>query len=308
MRAITYDRHGGADVLQLTDQPVPAVGPDAVLVRVHAAAVNPVDLYVRAGGLGAVMDVQFPVVPGWDVAGVVERVGLDVPELEVGDEVFGYVRKDWVHGGTFAEYVAAPVRTLARKPAALSFEQAAGVPLAGLTAYQTIVRSGLRDGQTVLVHGASGGVGSFAVQIARTLGARVVGTASERNQDYVRDLGAEPVAHGDGLADRVRALVPGGVDVVLDYAGHGLVAEAPALLAPGGVPVSIVDASVRELPGGIYAWVRPSSADLAELARLADDGALTVHVDRVLELEDAAEAHRLVEQGGGRGKVVVRVR
>ncbi len=124
----------------------------------------------------------------------------------------------------------------------------------------------------------------------------------------MRGLGAEPVAHGEGLVERVRALAPDGVNVVLDYAGHGLVADAPHLLAPGGVPVSIVDASVRELPGGIYAWVRPSSADLAELARLADDGALAVHVDRVLELEDAAEAHRLVEQGGGRGKVVVRVR
>ncbi|MGC5166082.1 NADP-dependent oxidoreductase [Luteimicrobium sp. DT211] len=308
MRAITYDRHGGADVLQLTDQPVPPVGPDAVLVRVHAAAVNPVDLYVRAGGLDALMAIQFPVVPGWDVAGVVERVGLDVPELAVGDEVFGYVRKDWVHGGTFAEYVAAPVRTLARKPAALSFEAAAAVPLAGLTAYQTIVRSGLGAGQTVLVHGASGGVGSFAVQIARSLGARVIGTASDRNHEYVRGLGAEPVAHGDGLVERVRALAPGGVDVLLDYAGHGVVADAPRLLAPGGAAVSVIDASVRELPGGIYAWVRPSSSDLAELARLADDGALRVHVDRVLDLEEAAEAHRLVEAGGVRGKVVVRVR
>lgn len=308
MRAITYSRYGGADVLELSELPTPKVGPDTVLVRVKATSVNPVDWKVREGYLDAIMDTTFPVVPGWDVAGVVERVGLDVPELEVGDEVFGYVRKDWVHGGTFAEYVAAPVRTLARKPASLSFEEAAGVPLAGLTAYQTIVRSGLRAGQTVLVHGASGGVGSFAVQIARSLGARVVGTASERNHDYVRGLGAEPVAHGEGLVERVRALAPDGVNVVLDYAGHGLVADAPHLLAPGGVPVSIVDASVRELPGGIYAWVRPSSADLAELARLADDGALVVHVDRVLELEDAAEAHRLVEQGGGRGKVVVRVR
>jgi len=308
MRAITYDRHGGADVLQLTDQPVPAVGPDSVLVRVRAAAVNPVDLYVRAGGLDALMDTQFPVVPGWDVAGVVERVGLDVPELAVGDEVFGYVRKDWVHGGTFAEYVAAPVRTLARKPAALSFEEAAGVPLAGLTAFQTIRRAGLRAGQTVLVHGASGGVGSFAVQIARSVGARVIGTASERNLDYLRGLGAEPVAHGDGLVGRVRALASDGVDVVLDYAGHGLVAQAPDLLAAGGVMVSIVDAAARDLPGGVYAWVRPSSSDLAELARLADAGELSVHVDRVLELEDAAEAHRLVEAGQGRGKVVVRVR
>ncbi|WP_284295112.1 NADP-dependent oxidoreductase [Luteimicrobium album] len=308
MRAITYDRHGGADVLQLTDRPLPAVGPDSVLVRVHAAAVNPVDLYVRAGGLAGLLDVQFPVVPGWDVAGIVERVGLDVPELAAGDEVFGYLRKDWVHGGAFAEYVAAPVRTLARKPAFLTFEEAAGVPLAGLTAYQTIRRAGVRAGQVVLVHGASGGVGSFGVQIARTLGARVIGTASERNQQYLRGLGAEPVAHGEGLVGRVRALAPDGVDVVLDYAGHGLVADVPRLLATGGVPVSIVDASVSELPGGIYAWVRPSSSDLADLARLADAGELSVHVDRVLGLEAAAEAHRLLEAGRVRGKVVVRVR
>ena len=190
MRAITYSRYGGADVLELTEQPTPKVGPDSVLVRVRAASVNPVDWKVRAGYLDAVMDVTFPVVPGWDVAGVVERVGLDTPELQVGDEVYGYVRRDWVQGGTFAELVAAPVRTLARKPSSLSFEEAAAVPLAGLTAYQAIRRAGVRAGQTVLVHAAAGGVGAFAVQIARSLGARVIGTASERNHEYLRGLGA----------------------------------------------------------------------------------------------------------------------
>ena len=172
MRAITYDRYGGSDVLQLTDQPEPKVGPDSVLVRVRAAGVNPVDWKLRAGYLDGLLDVQFPVVPGWDVAGVVERVGLDVPELAVGDEVYGYARKDWVHGGTFAELVAAPVRTLARKPASLTFEEAAAVPLAGLTAYQSIERVGVAAGATVLVHAAAGGVGQFAVQILRARGAR----------------------------------------------------------------------------------------------------------------------------------------
>ncbi|BDZ43167.1 hypothetical protein GCM10025865_24660 [Paraoerskovia sediminicola] len=131
MRAITYSTYGHADVLELTDQPTPKVGPDSVLVRVRAASVNPVDWKVREGYLDGLMDTEFPVVPGWDAAGVVEQVGLDTPELAVGDEVFGYVRKDVMHGGTFAEYVAAPVRTLAKKPASLTFEEAAGVPSPG---------------------------------------------------------------------------------------------------------------------------------------------------------------------------------
>jgi len=163
MRAITYSRYGGADVLELSELPTPKVGPDTVLVRVRATSVNPVDWKVREGYLDAIMDTTFPVVPGWDVAGVVERVGLDTPELSVGDEVFGYVRKDVVSGGTTAELVAAPVRTLARKPASWTWEQAAGAPLAGLTALQTIDRAGVTSGQTVLVHAAAGGVGSMAV-------------------------------------------------------------------------------------------------------------------------------------------------
>ncbi len=200
MRAVTYRRFGGPDVLEVTDLPTPKVGPDSVLIRVRASSVNPVDWKVREGHLAEVMDTVFPVIPGWDVAGVVEQVGLDTPEFRVGDEVFGYVRKDVVGGevagGTFADLVAAPVRTLAHKPSSLSFEEAAAVPLAGLTAYQTIRRAGVQSGHTVLVHAAAGGVGSFAVQIARSLGARVIGTASESNHDYLRTLGAEPTMYG----------------------------------------------------------------------------------------------------------------
>jgi len=307
MRAITYARYGGPDVLELTELPTPKVGPDSVLVRVKAASVNPVDWKVRQGYLDAIMDVDFPVVPGWDVAGVVERVGLDTPELKVGDEVFGYVRKDWVQGGTFAELVAAPVRTLARKPASLSFEEAAAIPLAGLTAYQTIQRAGVHGGQTVLVHAAAGGVGGFAVQIARSLGARVIGTASERNHDHLRDLGAEPVTYGDGLVDRVRALAPDGIDVILDYGGSDAVATAPELLAPGGTIASIVDAKARDELGGHYVWVRPSTADLEALGALADAGTLRVEVAQVFDLADAAAAHEASASGHVRGKVVVRV-
>lgn len=307
MRAITYDRYGGSDVLQLTDQPEPKVAPDSVLVRVRAAGVNPVDWKLRSGYLDALLDVQFPVVPGWDVAGVVERVGLDVPELAVGDEVYGYARKDWVHGGTFAELVAAPVRTLARKPASLTFEEAAAVPLAGLTAYQSIERVGVADGATVLVHAAAGGVGQFAVQILRARGARVIGTASERNHAYLHGLGVEPVTYGDGLVDRVRALAPDGVDVVLDYGTDDLVGTTRALLADGGTVASITDVAARDELGGHHVWVRPSTADLDALTRLIDDGAVKVDVARVFDLAETAAAHDLVAEGHVRGKVVVRV-
>ena len=307
MRAITYDRYGGSDVLRLTDLPEPKVGPDSVLVRVRAASVNPVDWKVRAGYLDQVLDVDSPAVPGWDVAGVVERPGLDTPELAAGDEVYGYVRKDWLQGGTFAELVAAPVRTLARKPASLSFEEAAAVPLAGLTAYQTIERVGVRAGQTVLVHAAAGGVGQFAVQILRARGARVIGTASARNHDHLRSLGVEPVEYGDGLVERVRGLAPQGVDVVLDYGSDDLVPTTRAVLADGGTVASIVDAAARDELGGHYVWVRPSTADLDAIGRLVDEGAVKVDVARVLDLADAAAAHDLVAEGHVRGKVVVRV-
>ena len=307
MRAITYSRYGGADVLELSELPTPKVGPDTVLVRVRATSVNPVDWKVREGYLDAIMDATFPVVPGWDVAGVVERVGLDTPELSVGDEVFGYVRKDVVSGGTTAELVAAPVRTLARKPSSWTWEQAAGAPLAGLTALQTIDRAGVTSGQTVLVHAAAGGVGSMAVQIAVARGARVIGTASERNHEYLRSLGAEPVTYGEGLAERVRALAPDGVDVVLDYIGGEALATTPDVLREGGPVASVVDAAARDELGGHYVWVRPDVEGLTELARLADAGQLTVDVAEVYDLADAAKAHEASRTGHVRGKVVITV-
>lgn len=213
MKAITYSRYGGADVLEYTeDAPDPKVGPDSVLIKVRAASVNPVDWKCREGYLDGLLDAVFPVVPGWDVSGVVVRPGAAVSEYAVGDEVIGYVREDFLSRGTFAEYVAAPVRTLARKPRNLSFEEAAGLPLVGLTAYQVLSKVlRVRTGETVLVHAAAGGVGSVAVQLARRhLGAaHVIGTASVHNHDFVRELGGDPVTYGEGMAERVRKLAPG---------------------------------------------------------------------------------------------------
>lgn len=305
MKAIITNSYGGPEVLTYAERPRPKVAPDSVLIRVKAAGVNPVDWKIVQGGLDPLMDVYFPLIPGWDVSGVVEAVGDDATEFAVGDEVMGYVRKDAVQHGTYAELVSAPVRTLARKPAALDWQQAAGLPLAGLTAYQAIRRVGTQHGDTVLVHAAAGGVGSFAVQIAVAEGARVIGTASERNHDYLRSLGAEPVTYGDGLADRVRELAPEGIDVALDFVG-GVVDVSQELLKDRSRVASVVDRDVVA-KGGHLVWVRPDSADLTALGALAEAGRLTVTIDATFPLNEAAEAFRRSQEGRTRGKIVLTV-
>ncbi|MGN7149583.1 NADP-dependent oxidoreductase [Arthrobacter sp. SAFR-179] len=305
MKAITYSEYGTPDVLELTDVPLPKVGPGMVLVKVKAAAVNPVDWKIMAGYLDAAMDLQFPAIPGWDVAGVVESVGIDARQFQPGDEVIAYGRKDYVHGGSFAEYIALPERLLARKPASLGWNESAGLPLAGLTAYQVLNRLGLTSGETVLIHGGAGGVGSLGIQIAVALGAKVIATASEKNHEFLRSLGAEPLAYGEGLADRVRALRPGGVEVVADFAGGNLDATL-AVLAEGGRHASIADSEVEE-HGGTWMWVSPVGVDLQELAELVDQRNIRVEVAKVLPLAQSADAFRLNMEGHTRGKNVVTV-
>jgi NADPH:quinone reductase-like Zn-dependent oxidoreductase len=305
MKAITYSEYGSPDVLRLTEEAMPKVGPGMVLVKVKAAAVNPVDWKIMAGYLDAAMDLQFPAIPGWDVAGVVESVGIDAPHFRSGDEVIAYGRKDYVHGGSFAEYIALPERLLARKPASLGWKESAGLPLAGLTAYQVLTRLGLEAGETVLIHGGAGGVGSLGIQIAAALGARVIATASERNHDFLRSLGAEPVSYGEGLADRVRALRPEGVDVVADFVGGNL-EPTLAVLADGGRHASIADSDVEQ-HGGTWMWVNPVGAELQELADLVDQHNIRVEVARTFPLPEAADAFRLNMEGHTRGKIVVTV-
>ncbi|GGV62716.1 NADP-dependent oxidoreductase [Streptomyces griseoloalbus] len=307
MKAISYSRYGGPEVLGLGEVEDPRVGPDSVLVKVRAAAVNPVDWKCREGYLDQTLQAVFPVVPGWDLSGVVVRPGPAVPEFAAGDEVIGYAREDVLCRGTFAEYVAAPVRALARKPRNLSFEEAAGLPLTGLTAYQVLHRVlEVKRGETILVHAAAGGVGSIAVQIAAHLGARVIGTASAHNHDFVRQLGGEPVSHGEGLAERVRGLAPEGVDAVFDVVGGDALKVSANLLAPEGRLASITDPEVVGY-GGRYWFVRPDPQDLRRLSELAEQGVVSVHVSRTFPLAQAADAHRLSQEGRTRGKIVVTV-
>ncbi|MCX2967843.1 MULTISPECIES: NADP-dependent oxidoreductase [Streptomyces] len=304
MRAVSYDSYA-SDNSRLTvgELPDPKVGPGQVLVEVRAAGVNPVDWKVMAGGLDPLMDAVFPVIPGWDVAGVVRAVGMDTPEFAVGDEVMAYARKDVVHAGTFAQYVAVNAPHVARRPAALDWAGAGALPLAGLTALRTLDRLAVGPDDTLLVHGASGGVGGFAVQIAVDRGARVIGTASAANHDYVRSLGATPVAYGEGLTDRLRELAPDGVDAVADYVG-GQVDTTLAVLAPKGRHVSVVDGAVEE-HGGHLVWVRPDGAALTELAGLVERGAVTVEVARAFPLEEVGAAFDAGRGGHSPGKLVI---
>ncbi|MFA1548431.1 NADP-dependent oxidoreductase [Actinomadura chokoriensis] len=304
MRAVSYDSYASDNSrLEVGDVPDPKVGPGQVLIEVRAAGVNPVDWKVMAGGLDGMMDAMFPVVPGWDVAGVVRALGPDTPDFAPGDEVMSYARKDVVGAGTFAQYVAVSADDVARKPQSLGWTEAGGLPLAGMTAQRALDRLEIGKGDVLLVHAASGGVGGFAVQIARDRGARVIGTASVKNHDYLRELGAEPVAYGEGLAERVRDLAPGGVTAVADFVG-GQLDTTLAVLATGGRHVSVADNTVDE-HGGHWIWVRPDGAKLADLARLVDRGALEVEVAGTFALEETGAAFDASRSGHTRGKLVI---
>lgn len=307
MRAVFHESYGGPDVLQVGERPDPVIGPDTVLVGVRAAGVNPVDFKIREGYLQGAFPSFLPNIPGWDVAGVVEAVGPAVRDLAVGDEVLGYLRKDFIRDGTYAELVGASSRHLALKPPGVGFPEAGALPLAGLTALQSLDAVRVGGGDTVLVHAAAGGVGHFAVQIARARGARVIGTASERNHDFLGSLGAEPVVYGEGLVDAVRELAPQGVDAAVDYVGGEAIAQSAELAKDPGRTASNVDPTAVAEVGGLYCFVRPDPLQLAMLAAMVDEGSIVVHVQQSFALEEAAEAQRLLEGGHVRGKVVLTV-
>lgn len=309
MKAVSLTEFGDPDVLSVQELPDPLVGPDFVLVQVRAAGVNPVDWKIRRGYLQGVLPHHTPLIPGWDVAGVVKAVGPAVTGYQVGDEVVAYAREDHVQNGTYAELVAVPERALARKSRAQSFEQAAGLPLAGLTALQLLNAVEVGEGDTVLVHAASGGVGHLAVQIAQALGAaRVLGTASERNHDYLRELGAEPVTYGEGLPERVAELVggDGSVDAAVDFIGGAALEVSPRLVRDPARHGSVVDTEVLN-QGGRYVFVRPDTGQLNWLGELVDAGRLRVDLQQTFPLEQAVKAHELLEEGHVRGKLVLTV-
>ncbi|NYI03461.1 NADP-dependent oxidoreductase [Allostreptomyces psammosilenae] len=313
MQTVIQDRFGGPEVLSRTEVDRPRPLPTEVLVRVHAAGLNPVDVKSRAGGGMAGVLGEPPFTLGWDVSGVVEEVGFGVTTLRPGDEVYGMPRFPHA-GGAFAEYVTAPSRHFARKPAGLSHTEAAGLPLAGLTAWQVLVdTAGVGPGQRVLVHAAAGGVGHLAVQIAKARGAHVIGTASAARHDFLRSLGADETV--DYTAVRFEEVVRD-VDLVVDLVGgadHQL--RSLQTLRPGGLLVGVPggvepEAERQAAANGLRtSWflVEPDQKGLEELTALVETGRLRVEVETVLPLAEIARAHDLMESGHVRGKIVLAV-
>jgi NADPH:quinone reductase-like Zn-dependent oxidoreductase len=308
MRAVAINEWGGRETLELVDMDPPPVAPDGVLLRIRAAGLNPVDYKTREGKQAERFPYHFPLVLGWDAAGVVEKVGPAVTWFKPGDEVYGYVRRHDLQYGTYAEYTTAPEGFFAPKPPSLSFAEAAAVPLAALTAHQGLEAIGLRGGETLFVAGGAGGVGHFVVQLAVARGARVIATAGERNQDFLRGLGAEPVDYGsEDVPSRVHELAGDrGVDAAFDLFGGDRQDLAVSLLRPGGRITSII-----AKPGGgdhveaHYVFVRPSGYDLAEMSELIAEGRLRPHVEATYPLEQAGDALERLEDGHVRGKLVL---
>jgi NADPH:quinone reductase-like Zn-dependent oxidoreductase len=301
MKAVRFDAFGDPEVLHLDDIPVPDPGPAQVRIRVHASGVNPVDSAIRSGAMQAIFPTSLPAIPGVDVAGVVDAVGTGVTDVAVGDRVVG-----WADGpaGSYAEYALAS--QVARVPERFSFTDAVTLPTAGEAAKRALDLLGVNAGETVLIHGASGSVGTIAVQMAVARGATVIGSASEANQDYVRSLGAIPVVYGEGLVDRVRASAPS-VDAVLDVAGKGAIPDSIALRGGTERIVTLADPSARDL-GVVMSAGTPkdwSASDLAELVKLAARGEVITTVAGTFPLERAADAQRMSQGGHVRGKLVL---
>ncbi|MGK5640753.1 NADP-dependent oxidoreductase [Streptomyces sp. URMC 126] len=311
MRAISQDVAGGPDVLTLVETPRPVPGRGEVLVRVHAAGVNPADWKIRARGVFT-DGTRPPFTLGFDVAGVVEALGDGVTIFEVGDEVFGMPRFPRP-AGAYAEYVTAPARHFAPRPRNLTRLQAGALPLAGLTAWQALVDTAdVRPGRRVLIHAAAGGVGHLAVQIAKARGAYVIGTASAAKHDLLRSLGADELIdyRTTDYAETLRD-----VDVVLDSLGGPEWSRSLRTLRPGGTLVTILPpdgtfpAEEAEAAGvrAVFMLVEPDHAGLRELGALAEGGRLRVIADEVFPLEEAARAHALGETGRTTGKIVLSV-
>lgn len=308
MRAIGQDTFGGPEVLRVIEVDKPTPGPGEVLIRVHAAGVNPTDSWHRgSGGLfGAIIRL------GWDVSGVVEEVGLGVTLFAPGDEVFGMPRLPHA-AGTYAEYVTAPARHLARKPANLTHTEAGALALVALTAWQALVDTAdVRPGQRVLIHAGAGGVGHVAVQIAKARGAYVIATARADNHAFVRDLGADEVIDytTTDFVDAARD-----VDVVVDTVGGEYGPRSLRVLRPGGIVVSLASPAEAALveqarPLGVRAGfmiVEPDGASLRAIADLVEAGALRPHVETVLPLELVSKAHEISDNQRTRGKIVLAV-
>jgi NADPH:quinone reductase-like Zn-dependent oxidoreductase len=309
MKAVEIHHYGGPEELKYEEAEIPAIHPDDVLVRVYASGVNPIDWKIRRGDRQSDKGPTPPRILGWDFSGVIEKVGDKVTTFKVGDEVYG--RPDIMRDGTYAEYVAVRAVEIAGKPKSIDHKAAAGVALAALTAWQGLFEKGqLQAGQRVLIHGASGGVGTFAVQMAKWKGAYVIGTASGKNTGFVEELGANEVINYEttDFSSQVKD-----IDMVFDTRGGEVQQKSLTVLKPGGIIVSTVgiadEAAVKAKGLRSAAYMAQSrTKDLQQIAELIDSGKVIPVISKIFPLKDAAEAHRMGEKGHVRGKIVLQVK
>jgi NADPH:quinone reductase-like Zn-dependent oxidoreductase len=313
MRAIAENEFGGP--ITLMNLPIPEIGADEVLIRVRAAGVNPFDWKVADGVLKGEKEHRFPLILGFDAAGVVERVGADVTRPFEGDEVYGYLSKPVMGEGTYAEYVGASAAIVAKKPEAVAFAEAAALPMPALTAMDLVDAVDLGEGETVLMVGATGGVGSYAVQLAARRGARVIATARGANDAFVRELGAtETIDHTrEDLGETVRAAHPGGIEAIIDMVSDPEVLSRMAgLVKEGGrIASSVFAADVESLAErsieAANISMQPSAQRLEELSWMVDAGEIFVRLERTIPLEKAREALEDSRSGHVRGKIALLV-
>ncbi len=307
MKAIRANHFGGPDVLVFEDVPRPKASSGEVLVHVRATGVNPIDWKIRSGMVKEIYPVEFPWIPGRDISGIIDEVGTNVTDLKQGDAVYGMLES---RAGGYAEYASANASVLAPKPKSLDFIQAAALPLVSLVAWQALFDTAhLSQGQTVLIHGASGGVGHMAVQLARWKGANVIGTASPNNAQFLKELGADEVIdyHNTKFEDVVHD-----ADIVLDLIGGDTQKRSWKVLKNGGILISTVGLSSPEEASryGVKAvnfLSRPDGKELRQIGKLIDQGIVKPVVTNVLPLKEAAKAHELSQSGHIRGKIVLKV-
>lgn len=313
MRAIAIDQFGGVETLKVVSLPEPKPKADEIRIRVIAAGVNPVDWKIREGLLKDLFPHHFPLVLGWDVAGIVDAVGSNAKRFKIGDAVYSYVRKPEVQWGAYAEYVTITEDVVAHKPKSLLFFEAAAVPLAALTAYQALFdKPTLKAGQTVLIHAAAGGVGHFAVQLAKYSGATVIATVGPDNLEFVRQLGADHIIdyRSQDFVQATRALYPDGIDLVFDTMAGEVQTKSFDVLKTNGHMVSILVPPDEQLATakqvtGRHVFVSGNGEQLKTLTELFDNGKLQVHISKLYGLNNAAQALQANQAGHTRGKAVL---
>ncbi len=310
MKAAYYEEFGELNQIKVGELDKPEPGEGEVLIRIQSAGVNPVDAAVARGMLKDAIPAEFPVIPGWDVAGVIEERGHSSRRFAKGDKVYAYARRPVIQHGTFAEYISIPESYVAKSPEKLTMEESGGVPLTGLTAYQSLFDAGrLKGGETIMILGASGGVGSLAIQLANWKGATVIGVAGSSNQDYMKDLGADytiDYSKGD-VGEAVDKIAPDGVDMIFHCSRGDSLAQSHDRLKEGGRLISITnsDPERRNDVQFQYVFVEPNAVQLAHLSELADSGTLKVPVSKTFKLDDAQQALQEIESLHTRGKTVI---